>query len=255
MDALPVPGDGVTGIYAPPEATSVVAAADAPLLRGLFPAAVGAAELCGGAVGIGLWPAEAQAVERAVPGRVREFAAGRACARVAMAQLGHAPVAVPSRPDRAPAWPTGLVGSITHTSGYCAAVVASASLYVGIGIDVEQVGTIDADLWSRLYTPTELDWLQGQSDAWRDEAAALLFCAKEAFYKSQYPSTGRWLEFDDVEVEVHRPADGIEVGTYTIRVVGQVSPACFPSSAHGRYCTRGGLLLASAWVEQSGGVT
>jgi len=235
------------------DAAMVSSVADAPILRTLFPRPVGAAEVRGEAAVDTPWPAEAQAVERAVASRVREFAAGRACARSAMVQLGRAPVAVPAGSDRAPDWPAGLVGSITHTKGYCASVVALASLYAGIGLDVERVGAVGSDLWPRLYTPWELAWLERQPVAMRDEAATLLFCAKEAFYKSQYPTTGRWLEFDDVEVELEvearASADQPGVGTYTIRVGRHVVPAGFPASGRGRYCRDAGLLLASAWLD------
>jgi len=35
----------------------------------------------------------------------------------------------------------------------------------------------------------------------RLRAASLIFSAKEAFYKCQYPITTEWLEFADIEIE------------------------------------------------------
>ena len=62
----------------------------------------------------GMFDAEARAVARAVPARRAEFAAGRRAAHRAMERLGvpAAPVAMGS--DRAPVWPPGVIGSISH---------------------------------------------------------------------------------------------------------------------------------------------
>src|SRR5262245_29080334 len=66
--------------------------------------------------------------------RVREFTLGRLCARRALEALGHAPVPILRGPGREPLWPDGLVGSITHTRRYCAAVVAPRTRLVSVGI-------------------------------------------------------------------------------------------------------------------------
>ena len=71
-----------------------------------------------------LRPEERAYVESAVPRRVREFAAGRQCARLALRELGGPDEAIPVGLSRQPKWPPGIVGSITHTVGYCLAVVA-----------------------------------------------------------------------------------------------------------------------------------
>jgi 4'-phosphopantetheinyl transferase EntD len=36
----------------------------------------------------------------------------------------------------------------------------------------------------------------------RPELATKFFCAKEAFYKCQYPVTGQWLDFHEVAVTI-----------------------------------------------------
>src|SRR5450631_1625040 len=88
----------------------------------LFPAGVIAAELREpGSVGL-LLPEEAAGLGRAVPERQQEFAAGRLCARRVLAELKIVDFAVIAQPDRQPRWPATVVGSITHTTGLCAAV-------------------------------------------------------------------------------------------------------------------------------------
>ena len=74
-----------------------------------------------------LLPGEAVYVAKAVPKRINEFAAGRACARRALATFGMPGAVLLAAPDRQPLWPTGFVGSITHTAGFCAAAVAPRS--------------------------------------------------------------------------------------------------------------------------------
>ena len=72
----------------------------------------------------------------AVNKRQREFAAGRAAAHTAMANLGVPPQAILNGDDRAPIWPEGLTGSITHTRGCAIAIVARNSDVRALGIDV-----------------------------------------------------------------------------------------------------------------------
>src|SRR5690606_27649753 len=78
----------------------------------------------------------------AVPGaskRQCEYLAGRLCARHALWQLtGHASVPAVGE-DRAPQWPAGIVGSITHSAGHAAALVAHAEHWRGLGLDLERL--------------------------------------------------------------------------------------------------------------------
>ena len=73
-----------------------------------------------------LAPQEDMLVAQAGPKRRRDFALGRACAHAALSTLGHDMAVIGRRENGAPHWPDGVVGSITHTSGYAAALVAEA---------------------------------------------------------------------------------------------------------------------------------
>lgn len=76
-------------------------------------------------------PSEEALVARAVDKRRREFATGRDCARRALSQLGWDEVPILAGPKREPLWPAGIVGSITHCPGYCAAIVARSTSLLG----------------------------------------------------------------------------------------------------------------------------
>ncbi len=148
-----------------------------------------------------LHPAEAEDVTRAVPKRIAEFAAGRACARAALAEFGVHGFALRAAPDRQPRWPEGFIGTITHTTGYCAAAVARRAGLLAIGLDTEIVGAPTHDIWPTIARSEELAWVRSLSAAQQPAAVTLLFAAKEAFYKCQYPLVGEWLDFHDLRVE------------------------------------------------------
>ncbi len=171
----------------------------------LFPPGVAAAELRQPGDSSLLYPEEAAGIERAVPERAREFAAGRLCARRALAEFGIAGFALEMGLDRAPVWPGSMVGSITHTRGFCAAVVAERGRFRSLGLDVEAAGGVKRELWERICLPAELDWLESLPVRARGSAATLVFSAKEAFYKCQYPVTRERLRFADLCVSVPEP--------------------------------------------------
>src|SRR5262245_27478480 len=107
------------------------------MLSSLFPAGVIAAsgDDCDGP--IALHPEGQPCVERAVAKRQAEFACGRRCARRALAMLGIENFPLVPGPHRAPLWPSGVVGSITHCTDLCAAVVARAGRIQSLGLDAE----------------------------------------------------------------------------------------------------------------------
>ena len=65
---------------------------------------------------------------------------------------------------------------------------------------MEVIGRAAPNLWDRLFTPSELTVLANSTMSERD--ATLIFTAKEAFYKLQFPITTAWLGFMDVEVQI-----------------------------------------------------
>jgi len=170
------------------------------LVESLFPPGAAAAELRAPGDPALLDPEEALSVARAVPKRVGEFAAGRLCARSALARFGAGSFAVRMAPDRRPLWPAGLVGSITHTQGFCAAVIGEQARFVGLGLDTEKADAVGPMLWPSICVAEELAWIASLPAEERTRAATLVFAAKEAFYKCQYPSTGEWLSFSDVRI-------------------------------------------------------
>lgn len=149
-----------------------------------------------------LFPEEEILVARAVPRRRREFARGRACARRALVALGAPPVALPADAQRVPRWPPGVIGSITHTRDYVAAVVAWQHPGACLGLDAERaLPRRSGDLLPLIARPRERALLDTLAPDLRPLRGALLFSAKEAAYKCQFPSTREILDFSDAEIE------------------------------------------------------
>jgi 4'-phosphopantetheinyl transferase EntD len=142
--------------------------------------------------------------------RRREFAAVRACARTALAELGVPPVAVP--PDvgaaqawarRAPLWPDGVTGSMTHCDGYRAAVVVRRDVLAAVGVDAEPHGRLPEGVQNRVTLPEERAMLAALTRQ-RDDVAwdRVLFSAKESVFKAWFPLAQRWLGFEECRVEL-----------------------------------------------------
>jgi len=200
-----------------------------------------------------LWPEEEAMVARAVAKRRREVAAGRTCARRALAQLGCAPAALLPDGQRVPQWPSGAIGSITHTHEYCAVAVAWQRDVRSIGLDAERAITTEsrADIMRLVATPLEAAWLERLADEERGLGAALVFSAKEAFYKCQFPLTRQPLEFSELELEL-----GVGHGALTTGASGELRGAFRAGTRaardlpplFGRYVTAGDLVVTAAFL-------
>jgi 4'-phosphopantetheinyl transferase EntD len=141
-----------------------------------------------------LWPEERPAVAGAVPHRLAEFAAGRQAARAALAALGQTPVALPMGLDRAPIWPPGIAGSISHSAGLATAVVRQGA---PLGLDIEENAPLPDDLWPVIVADDERAALPPGDTG---QHIRRIFAAKEALFKAQAPDTRAMFGFDAVVV-------------------------------------------------------
>jgi enterobactin synthetase component D len=132
----------------------------------------------------------------AVPKRRSEFLVGRVCVALALREAG-LPETL-ARAGRAPVWPKGAAGSISHTD---ARVVATVSCdHANLGVDCEDImGDRQArELQAMILTPAEAAL---RPDAMPFAAfLTLIFSAKEALYKALSARLDRVLEFHDVTV-------------------------------------------------------
>jgi len=216
------------------------------LARPLLPGFVALSATDPGAAQPMAWPEERAALSRALPGRLREFDAGRAAARAAMAGLGVAPAPVLHGADRAPIWPAGLTGSITHGAGACLAAVARRRDLRAIGLDLEADAPLEPELFETICTPEELDRLATLPQRARGQRARLIFSAKEAAYKAQYPLSRTLFDFHTLEIRLDTDDTNKRSDKFTARFLRPVAPFAAGSLISGRYAIGGGLIVTAA---------
>ncbi|WP_371663810.1 4'-phosphopantetheinyl transferase [Streptomyces sp. NBC_00280] len=212
-----------------------------------------------GAGGLGvatLYPEEQELVSRAVPKRVREFTLVRVCARRAMEKLGVSPQPVLPGERGAPRWPAGLVGSMTHCEGYCAAALVRATDLASIGIDAEPHEPLPEGVLDAVSLPTELTHLRELTadgpgaHGHRVHWDRLLFSAKESVYKAWFPLTGKWLDFSEADIEFTAGPGPHPNGTFRARLLvpGPVVDGRELRYFDGRWTVRHGLLATAVSV-------
>ena len=162
---------------------------------------------------------------RGIARRQQEFAAGRAAARLCMAELGLPPQAVPAAPDRSPLWPPGLSGSITHSATACLAALTRVPQL--LGLDIEHDVPLPQEMHSLVLRPEERDCPD----------PLLAFSAKEAAYKAQYPVTRTLFGFEVMQIRIDPP------DRFTAIFRESIGAFAEGSRLEGRYARAGGHLL------------
>ncbi len=142
-----------------------------------------------------LTSAESKSLEPRPPAGRRQSGAARALARDLLAAFGHNHVELPRSPSGAPAWPIGVVGSLAHDREAAVAVVGSGATFLGLGVDIEPSRPLPAGLARKIMAPRE---------AQPTDLVHLrqVFSIKEAVYKATHPLDGRFLGFQDVEIDL-----------------------------------------------------
>jgi 4'-phosphopantetheinyl transferase EntD len=195
-----------------------------------------------------LLPEEEADISGAVEARRREYATVRHCAREALARLGWPPVPIRPGPRRAPGWPDGVVGSMTHCDGYRAAAVGRAGEVSALGIDAEPNRPLPAEVSTLVLLAQERRLLAALSSA-RPSVCwdRLMFSAKESVYKAVSPATGQWLGFEHVRVCPEPDSVSGDTGTFTVHALPEA-----PESARelvgrltGRFLVRNGVAVTA----------
>lgn len=211
------------------------------VLDGLFPDGVSTAWGDPVEPGPPLFPDEEALLGRAVTKRRLEFAKGRECARIALGRLGFADVPLLSGKNREPLWPADTTGSITHTSGLCAVAVASTAHFSGLGIDAEPADPLTPEVTQRILGADDDRTWAHVTELERSVIPRLVFCAKEAFYKCQFPISRTFLGFDDVTI-------ALEDGRFRATLRRDALPFRTGATFVGRWRRAGRFLVAGTWV-------
>ncbi|GGC60435.1 4'-phosphopantetheinyl transferase superfamily protein [Hoyosella rhizosphaerae] len=221
------------------------------------------AESFADATGVFVPEVERAAVARAVPKRQAEYFTVRHLARRAMGTLGvpgaeQMPILKGAR--GAPTWPNGVVGSMTHCTGYRGAVVGYSDHVRSIGIDAEPHTTLPAGVLPSVSIPDEREWLASAMGEYKGiHLDKVLFCAKETTYKAWFPITGRWLGFEDAHVTIsvdESPDGALTTGTFESRILidGTALEGDPIHKLAGKWCIDNGLVVAAIAVSHSSGI-
>jgi enterobactin synthetase component D len=149
----------------------------------------------------GLHPAERAFARGLAEARRASWIGGRAALRAALDATG-LPLdgALLATARGGPRLPAGAAGSISHKRDLAFAIAAPAGEPAAtLGIDLEQLRPLRADLAARVLTPREQADLPPVGPP-RDVHVLRVFCAKEAVYKALDPWLARYVGFHEVEI-------------------------------------------------------
>ncbi len=181
-------------------------------------------------------------LDRAVAKRKAEYLAGRFCAKQALAKHGIENFVIKSDKNRAPLWPGGIKGAITHSNHNALVAVNNSPDVLGIGIDVESVMTDKTmnDVKEAIVKGNEHRFLT-IPEATAGTVVSLIFSIKESFFKAAYPSTGFYFDFDAVTVDVL----DFDKNTFSLTVNQDLNPKIRPGMQYsGQFCFLGEQVLS-----------
>ncbi|UXV18465.1 4'-phosphopantetheinyl transferase superfamily protein [Pseudomonas fluorescens] len=181
-------------------------------------------------------------IQRSVAKRQAEFLAGRVCARAALLRLDQLDCVPAIGEDRAPVWPGHISGSITHSTGHAAAIVAHKAQWRGLGMDLENVLTLERAerLAGEILTADEL---QRMAALPREQIALLVtltFSVKESLFKALYPIVQKRFYFEHAEV-----LEWSAAGYVRLRLLTDLSAQwCHGTELEGQFVVDGEQLLS-----------
>ncbi|MDO8775873.1 MAG: 4'-phosphopantetheinyl transferase superfamily protein [Burkholderiaceae bacterium] len=141
-------------------------------------------------------------IKQAVAKRKSEYLAARIASRDLMRLFGIDDAQITLKENRAPLWPSGIVGSITHTDNVTVIAAGRERDINGVGIDCEKIveHEIVDKLSEHVLTENEIVLMRRMGICPRD-FFTLAFSAKESLYKAVNGYYGISPEFKDAQLE------------------------------------------------------
>lgn len=169
-------------------------------------------------------------LQKAVAKRRAEYLAGRFVARQVLNMLQVRDYPLANGIDRAPVWPTGLIGSISHNNqrALCAAQIITPAAELlesqrrmhGIGLDIESLIPVEraANLWPGILNEEEYQHFQDGPLPF-NHLLTLAFSAKESLFKAIYPQLGRYFDF----LEAKLLSYALDTGHFELQLLRELS--------------------------------
>jgi len=186
-------------------------------------------------------------IQRSVAKRQAEFLAGRLCARAALQQLDGLDCVPAIGEDRAPIWPAHISGSITHSTGHAAAIVAHKAQWRGLGMDLENLLTLERAerLAGEILTQDELQRMAAGPREQVAQLVTLTFSAKESLFKALYPIVQKRFYFEHAEL-----LEWSDTGHARLRLLTDLSTEwCHGKELEAQFAVDEGQLLSLVAVQ------
>lgn len=160
----------------------------------------------------------------AVVKRRAEYLAGRYLARQVLAALGLQNFTLLRGENRAPLWPVGIVGAISHNTDTALCAAQCENGVGGVGIDVETQMTFKRaeELWRGIVSEAEYLWLRQQPQRF-NLLLTLVFSAKESLFKALYPQVRCYFDFLDARLV----ALDVQQCTFELALQKTLTPLCY----------------------------
>jgi enterobactin synthetase component D len=169
-------------------------------------------------------------LQKAVAKRRAEYLAGRFVARQVLNMLEVRDYSLSNGVDRAPQWPTGLIGSLSHNNqrALCAAQIITPAADAsgetrqvhGVGLDIESLIAVERakGLWPGILGKEEYSYFQ-ESPLPFNQLLTLAFSAKESLFKAVYPQLGRYFDF----LEARFSSYSLDSGRFELQLLRDLS--------------------------------
>ncbi|MCW8090248.1 4'-phosphopantetheinyl transferase family protein [Alteromonas sp. ASW11-130] len=161
-------------------------------------------------------------ISNAVKKRKSEFLAGRYLAKLALQSLGSDDTFVCVGKNRAPIWPKGFIGSISHTDDTAICAMAKRNEVSRLGLDIETVlpQSVAKEIIKSVLITSEFA-LAGSVTEPDTQMTTLIFSAKESLFKALYSEVGYYFGFENAEVKVVNT----RTGKFVIELTSQLTPS------------------------------
>ena len=141
--------------------------------------------------------------------RKAEFLAGRVCAQKCLLDLNFTNTVIEVGKNRAPIWPHGIVGSITHTSNTAVSVAALFRNYEAIGIDLEEIisSKIAEEINYQILGKEENQIFSNNTHIVEySRFLTLVFSAKESIFKALHATVKNYFDFKHFQLKHLSPS-------------------------------------------------
>jgi 4'-phosphopantetheinyl transferase EntD len=137
-----------------------------------------------------------------------------------------------------------VVGSLTHCEGFRGAVVGRMADVRSVGIDAEPHDVLPKGVLDAISLSDERTEIAGLPGGLHWDR--ILFCAKEATYKTWFPLTHRWLGFEDAHITFTLDGSG-SGGSFESRILIDPAAESGPplTTLTGRWSVASGLTLTA----------